>query len=161
MRATSSAPLFFEPITLQASQHTFVDGGVRANNPIDQVTSEARFLWPSRDVGCLVSLGTGIKILQGLNTQKSRLHEVLHTLADIATDANNKAREFRDTSEGRELIRNKRYFRYSVPHGVGEVDLADFEKIPFMESMTLPYMVDVDDNIEDCARNLADPSIRR
>ena len=161
MRATSAAPLFFEPITLQASQHTFVDGGVRVNNPVDQVTSEARCLWPGRDIGCLVSLGTGVKIPPGFSTQKSRLHEVLRTLADIATDANNKAREFRDTSEGRELIRNKRYFRYSVPHGVGEVDLADFEKIPLMESMTLPYMVDVDDSIEDCARNLANPSVHR
>lgn len=161
VRATSAAPLFFEPITLQASQHTFVDGALRANNPVDQVISEARFLWPGRGIGCLISLGTGVKLLQRHSTQKSRLHEVLHSLADIATDANNKAREFRDTLEGRELIRSKRYFRYSVPYGVGEVDLADFEEVPYMESMTLPYMVDIDDSIEDCARSLANPSISR
>ncbi len=159
VRATSAAPLFFEPLTLQKSQATFVDGAVRANNPIDQITSEARHLWPGRSIGCLVSLGTGVRIPQGFNANKSRLHEVLQTLADIATDANNKAREFRDTSEGRELIRGKRYFRYSIPQGVGDVDLADFEKIPYMESMTLPYVVDIDDSIGDCAKTLAHPSL--
>jgi predicted acylesterase/phospholipase RssA len=158
VRATSAAPLFFEPLTLQRSQATFVDGGVRANNPIDQITSEARHLWPGRSIGCLLSLGTGVKIPQGFDAKKSRLHEVLQALAGIATDANNKARDFRDTTEGRELIRGKRYFRYSIPQGVGDVDLADFEKIPYMESMTLPYVIDVDDNIEDCAKTLADPN---
>lgn len=155
VRATSAAPLFFEPITLKASQATFVDGGIRANNPIDFLMSEARSLWPDREVGCVISLGTGIKLPQSLDLHNSRLHEVLQTLADIATDANSKAREFRDTAEGRTLVRNRRYFRYSVPQGVGEVDLADFEKMPYMESMTLPYAVDMDDNIEECARALA------
>jgi predicted acylesterase/phospholipase RssA len=155
VRATSAAPLFFEPMTLQASQATFVDGGIRANNPIDYLMSEARSLWPDREVGCVVSLGTGVKLPQSLDVNKSRLHQVLQTLADIATDADNKAREFRDTAEGRGLVRSKRYFRYSVPHRVGEVDLADFEKMPYMESMTRPYVVDVDDNIEECAQMLA------
>lgn len=161
VRATSAAPLFFEPITLQASKATFVDGAIRVNNPIDQITSEARSLWPNRSIGCLVSLGTGVKIPQGFNATRSRLHEVLQTLADIATDANNKAREFRDTAEGRKLIRGKRYFRYSVPQGVGDIDLADFEKIPYMESMALPYIMEIDDSIEDCARILANPTFSR
>ena len=79
----------------------------------------------------------------------------------MATDASNKAREFRDTSEGRELVRSKMYFRYSVPHGVGDINLADFEKFPYMESMTLPYVVDMDDSIEECAKILANPSTVR
>ena len=158
VRATSAAPLFFESITLEASKATFVDGGVRANNPIDQLTGEARQLWPDRNIGCLVSLGTGVKVPQGFNSKKSRLHEVLQSLADIATDADNKARDFRDTQEGRELIRAKKYYRYSIPQGVGDVDLADFEIIPYIESMALPYVLDVDDSIEECARSLAQAS---
>jgi predicted acylesterase/phospholipase RssA len=157
VRATSAAPLFFEPITMEESRATFIDGGVRANNPIDHLASEARFLWPGRSIGCLISLGTGIQIPKRFNAKKSRLHEVLQTLADIATDAGAKAREFRDTQEGRDLIRNRKYFRYSVPQGMDEVDLADFEKIPFMESITLPYVSDMDDTIEDCAKKLASP----
>lgn len=161
VRATSAAPLFFEPVTLEASKATFVDGAVRANNPVDQVTSEARRLWPDRSVGCLVSLGTGVKLSQGFNPRRSRLHEVLRSLADIATDANTKACEFKDTQEGRELVRSRKYFRYSVPQGIAEVDLADFERIPYMESITLPYAVEMDDDIKECARNLARPSSPR
>lgn len=161
VRATSAAPLFFEPLTLEASRATFVDGAVRANNPVEQVTSEARRLWPDRSIGCLVSLGTGVTLPQGFNPNKSRLHEILQSLADIATDANTKAREFRDTREGRELVRSRKYFRYSVPQGMGEVDLADFERIPYVESITLPYAVDMDHDIEECARNLAHPSSPR
>jgi hypothetical protein len=41
---------------------------------------------------------------------------------------------------------------------MGEVDMADFEKVPYMEAITLPYMIDVDYNIEDCAQSLANPS---
>lgn len=129
VRATSAAPLFFEPIALEASKAIFADGGIGANNPIDQLTSEARQLWLDRDIGCLVSLGTGVKVPQGFSSKKSRLHELLQSLADIATDADHKARGFRDTQEGRELIRSKKYYRYSVTQGVGDVDPADFEKI--------------------------------
>ena len=158
VRATSAAPLFFEPVTFETSKATFVDGGVRANNPVDRVTSEARRLWPHRSIGCLVSLGTGVKLPQGFSPKESRLHQVLKSLADIATDADAKARDFRDTVEGRKLVKSKKYFRYSVSQGVGEVDLADFERIPYMESMTLPYAVEKDDDIEECAKNLAHPS---
>lgn len=157
VRATSAAPLFFEPITLESSKATFVDGGVRANNPIDQISSEAERLWPDRKIGCLVSIGTGVTTTKPFDPTKSKLHEVLKSLADIATDADAKARAYRDTKEGRKLQRNKKYFRYSVPHGMDNMDLAEFEKFPWMESMTIPYTVDMDDNIEECARNLVRP----
>jgi patatin-like phospholipase/acyl hydrolase len=43
VRATSAAPLFFEPITLfvDSKTPTFIDRGVRANNPIHLMASEA------------------------------------------------------------------------------------------------------------------------
>ena len=56
------------------------------------------------------------------------------------------------------LIQCKRYFRYSVSQGVGDADLAEFEKIPYLESMTLPYVIDNDDSIKDCAKILAYPA---
>ncbi|KAL5344189.1 hypothetical protein ACLOAV_010851 [Pseudogymnoascus australis] len=158
VRATSAAPLFFEPVTLKGSNATFIDGGVRVNNPIEQIKNEAENIWPSRPIGCIVSIGTGVTVPQGFNPKKSRLHAVLQSLASIATDANNKAREFRDSKEGKSLFRGKKYFRYSVPQGMGEVDMADFEKVPYMEAITLPYMMDVDYSIEECAQSLANPS---
>lgn len=145
-------------MTLKTSHATFVDGGVRANNPIYQVSGEARRLWPGRSVGCLLSLGTGITSTKGFDPRKSRLHQVLQSLADIATDANARGREFRDTQEGRELIKSRKYFRFSVSQGMDDVDLSQFEKFPYMESMTVPYSRDQDDSIEECAKNLANPT---
>lgn len=161
VRATSAAPLFFEPVTLESSKTTFIDGGIRANNPIDQISSEAERIWPGREIGCLVSIGTGITSAKAFEPTKSKLHEILRSLADIATDADAKARVYRDTKVGRQLQRNKKYFRYSIPHGMDNVDLAEFEKFPWMESMIVPYTVDMDDSIEECAENLVHPKSTR
>ena len=60
VRATSAAPAFFESIQLYNMGATFVDGGVRANNPIDEALKEAERIWLEKDVGLLLSLGTGI-----------------------------------------------------------------------------------------------------
>jgi predicted acylesterase/phospholipase RssA len=158
-RATTAAPLFFEPVELTASKTTFSDGAVRANNPIDQLASEARRLWPERSIGCLVSLGTGIKGIKGFDPKKSRLHEVLQSLAEITTDAHTKHLDFRDTEEGKRLRKKpQKYFRFSVQQGMDDIDLAEFEEIPYMEAVTLPYARGVDDEIEECARNLAHPT---
>jgi hypothetical protein len=65
-------------------------------------------------------------------------------LADIATNADAKAHAYRDTKEGRKLQRNKKYFRYSIPYGIDHVNLAEFEKFPWTELMTVPYAVDME-----------------
>ena len=56
-RATSAAPTFFAPITVD--HVTYGDGGTGWNNPTRLVTSEVRQIWPHRPIGCLISLGTG------------------------------------------------------------------------------------------------------
>ncbi|KAF8859945.1 FabD/lysophospholipase-like protein [Acephala macrosclerotiorum] len=153
-RATSAAPLFFEPITLKNSKASFVDGGVRDNNPVEQVKNEAESIWPNRDIGCIVSIGSGFTPTLGFDTQKSNLQAVLKSLVDMATDADTKARVFRLSKEGRSLSKDHRYFRFSVQHGMASVDLAEFEKMPYMEAMTLPYIEDEDDRILQCAKRL-------
>lgn len=150
--------MFFEPITLQKSQATFVDGGVRANNPVEQVLDEAELIWPGREIGCLLSIGTGVTLMQGFEPGKSRLDQVLRTLAEITTDAETKARDFKTVNQqGKRLYSDKRYFRYSVPQWVSSVDLSDFEKIPYMESMTVPYVLDHVDSLSSCGQALANP----
>lgn len=74
-RATTSAPTYFEPIqikSLYGAKHTFIDGGVFANNPALCAYSEARTIRfsdvfndqkpnnPSAKDMLLISLGTGI-----------------------------------------------------------------------------------------------------
>lgn len=75
-RATSSAPTYFEPVQIKSMygvSHTFIDGGVFANNPALCAYAEARTLrfadifnnslkpnYPSAKDMLLISLGTGI-----------------------------------------------------------------------------------------------------
>ena len=160
VRATSAAPLFFEPITLKASKASFVDGGVRVNNPIEQISHEAELIWPGRSIGCLLSIGTGVMTVKGFDVGKSQLHEVLKTLADIATDAETKARDYQTVNlQGRSLLRAGKYYRFSVPQWISDFDLADFEKVPYMESMTVPYILDHKERLILCAQNLVNPVV--
>ncbi|CAG8610443.1 12249_t:CDS:2, partial [Acaulospora colombiana] len=62
-RATSAAPKFFDPMPLTDDDNNralYVDGGVGCNNPCNQVLSEALDLFDNQQIGCLVSLGTGL-----------------------------------------------------------------------------------------------------
>ncbi|KAK4207930.1 acyl transferase/acyl hydrolase/lysophospholipase [Rhypophila decipiens] len=153
-RAATAAPLFFEPITFQKGDFTFVDGAVRANNPVEEAMNEARSLWPGREVACLVSLGTAISVQRGFHPSKTRLHAVLASLAKIATDANAKHIAFQNGGQGRELSRQQRYFRFSVAQGPSGIEMSDFEKLPLMQSMTIQYTTEVSREIEECARRL-------
>lgn len=61
-RATSAAPTFFEPATVDGS--TFIDGGVFASNPCGLAVGHAAACWPDRKMVC-VSIGTGFSETQG------------------------------------------------------------------------------------------------
>jgi hypothetical protein len=56
-RATSAAPPYFKPITINNERYS--DGGTMANNPSHNVITEAAEIGKLDDIGCIVSLGTG------------------------------------------------------------------------------------------------------
>src|ERR1700733_7509137 len=61
-RATSAAPMFFKSITIGQAGMTeeFIDGGLGANNPIEQVLNQAYEQFdPSDRISCILSIGTG------------------------------------------------------------------------------------------------------
>jgi predicted acylesterase/phospholipase RssA len=60
-RATSADPTFFEQIEVGLSgiEEEFVDGGISHNNPTAYLLSEAKVLFPHRQIACIISLGTG------------------------------------------------------------------------------------------------------
>ncbi|KIW95345.1 uncharacterized protein Z519_03929 [Cladophialophora bantiana CBS 173.52] len=150
-RATSAAPMYFEPIEIGGKiKTTFVDGGLRDNNPVGLVTAEAHRIWPGRKIGCLVSLGTGVTQPESLSVTKSRLHEVLTTLASMTTDAHNRHLEFRNSEEGRGLLNDKKYFRFSPTQGFGQVSMEDFEKADSMVQFARDYVREHDDAFEHC-----------
>ncbi|KAF8532066.1 acyl transferase/acyl hydrolase/lysophospholipase, partial [Trichophaea hybrida] len=62
-RATSAAPTYFKPIQIKTSTEnkSFVDGGLGHNNPVLHLIKEAKMAYPQADIGCLISIGTGVQ----------------------------------------------------------------------------------------------------
>ncbi|MBT7955928.1 MAG: hypothetical protein HN731_12105, partial [Rhodospirillaceae bacterium] len=56
--ATASAPTFF-PAFQHPDGREYVDGAIVANNPSKIAVTEARNLFPHRQIGCIISLGAG------------------------------------------------------------------------------------------------------
>lgn len=59
LRATTAAPVYFDPFTDDDGE-VFCDGAVLVNNPTSVAIHEARCLWPGRPLGVVVSVGTGL-----------------------------------------------------------------------------------------------------
>lgn len=97
-RATTAAPTFFKRIEIgeegQAKEE-FFDGGLRCNNPVDEVLNEARDIFGNdRRVNCVVSIGTGHTGTIGLARpdafQKVLPTKLIEVLKKIATDCQEK-----------------------------------------------------------------------
>jgi len=61
-RCTSAAPSFFKPMFVQMHPcpgQSFLDGGLRYNNPSQLAIAEAKHIWPTVKRASLVSIGTG------------------------------------------------------------------------------------------------------
>ncbi|KAI9805170.1 MAG: hypothetical protein M1825_001006 [Sarcosagium campestre] len=153
-RATTAAPILFESITLQRHPTvTFADGAILANNPINFVLAEMGRLWPvGREIGCILSIGTGIQLIGPL---KSRLDQVLKTLSKITTDSNETATAFTETEQGKQLVTTQKYFRFSAEQGMSEANVDEFEKCPWIEAVTDSYLRVKSRELEICAQKLA------
>ena len=143
-RATTAAPTFFKRIGIGESNRAkeeFIDGGLRCNNPTNQVIEEARAIFSDDStLGCLVSIGTGHPGIIGLSEpdgfQKMLPTNLIGVLKEIATDcesiANEIAQRFRDTPD--------HFFRYSVTHGAGGISMEEWEKMGEVETHTKAYL---------------------
>jgi predicted acylesterase/phospholipase RssA len=112
--ATSAATTFFKPVSI--GDRTFADGGLGANNPVDEVEGEASNIWCSetRDlkplVKCFISIGIGNpgkKVFED-----SMIKFLSQTMVEIATETENTERRFIARWAGH--FDEKRYFRFSV-----------------------------------------------
>jgi predicted acylesterase/phospholipase RssA len=155
-RATTAAPLFFEPVVLRSSGVTLVDGAMRFNNPIYEVLNEAEQLYPGASFDCIVSLGTGWTGVKPLEDSQLKGLAVLQTCVDLAINAHNEAEKFAGDKRGEELLHSRRYFRFDVDHGIDTVTLEEWTKLPKIRAYTARYLARTDEkrNLEDCARRL-------
>ncbi|KAF7508686.1 hypothetical protein GJ744_008933 [Endocarpon pusillum] len=139
-RATSAATSFFDPAKIGTRR--FVDGALGANNPVDEVWSEAQNIWCSQDgaleplISCFVSIGTGHPGIRPMN--EGALKVLTEDMIKIATETTRTAEAFESRHRG--LAEQKRYFRFNVEQGLQDCGLEEHQKMGLVEAATDDYL---------------------
>lgn len=148
-RATSAAPMYFPTITVQGQ--TYFDGGLDCNNPIVEVIKEARLEIPGSRIKTVVSIGTGSA---KVSEPEPHLLNVILSFIQRATETEARHQEvlkddaFNDVRAG--------YYRFQGKFDLGEIDLADAERLDEIEKLAQRY-IDSEEGkktIESCAARL-------
>jgi hypothetical protein len=160
--ATAAAPMYFKHVQFDKSGGKWCDGGLRRNNPINEAVLEVHRekIWKDKQIGCLVSLGTGIAKVVGVS---ANLAVFLKGSVDIMTDSEDLADEFAASKLGRELAEAQRYFRFSVPQGLQDLELDECKENEKMSALTMEYLrkVGSGNDIKCCAESLLHPDENR
>ncbi|KAK9384173.1 hypothetical protein V1515DRAFT_624563 [Lipomyces mesembrius] len=154
--ATSAATTFFEPVRI--GNRTFADGGLGANNPVDEVEGEAADIWCPQSaelkplVKCFLSIGTGNP---GIKAFEDSIFKFLgKTVVDIATETEETEKRF--IAKWRKHYDENRYFRFNVDQGLQDIGLDEYKQQGAMESATERYLVNQaqKNRVRDCVENL-------
>jgi predicted acylesterase/phospholipase RssA len=154
--ATSAATTFFEPVSI--GNRSFADGGLGANNPVDEVEGEASNIWCSETgdlkplVKCFISIGTGNP---GKKPFENGIIKFLgQTVVQIATETENTEKKF--ISRWAWHFDEKRYFRFNVEQGLQEIGLEEHKKMGAIEAATEGYLTHMAQKlrVRDCIQNL-------
>ncbi|KAG8528968.1 uncharacterized protein KY384_006657 [Bacidia gigantensis] len=154
--ATAAAPMYFDSVTFARSRTEFTDGGLNINCPVNELVNEATRIWPAKEIGCLVSLGTGW-------TQPSeipkRLDKFLIGSVKMLTNAEKLVETFTKHPIGRELLKSNRFFRFNVEQGMDQFELDDWKELPRLSELTKFYLGRSEKAmaVERCAAVLIDP----
>ncbi|KAL9617923.1 MAG: hypothetical protein Q9160_007289 [Pyrenula sp. 1 TL-2023] len=154
--ATSAATTVFDPVTIGSRK--FVDGGLGANNPVDEVEGEASNIWSPKEcdiramVKCFISIGTGCPSNRTIEDKMFKL--VSKTLVDIATETEKTERKF--IARWGHSFDSKRYFRFNVDQGLQGVGLAEYKTKGQIEAATHDYLGHTQQKfrMRDCIHNL-------
>ncbi|KAH6665736.1 phospholipase, patatin family protein [Halenospora varia] len=158
-RATSAASSFFEPVTIGPRGRKFVDGGLGANNPVEQLWNEAQNIWCrngetelSTLLKCFISVGTGNPGRKPIAEGSFKLFS--ETLVGIATQTEDTAKIF--VERHRLLYETKRYFRFNVQQGLQGVGLEEYKAAGLIDAATAEYMDGQESRsaAQECAMNL-------
>jgi predicted acylesterase/phospholipase RssA len=160
--ATSAASGFFHPVQIGARQ--YVDGALGANNPVEQVESEASDFWCRENgdlkplVKCFVSIGTGNPGKKPIEDRVDKF--ISETLVGIATETEKTAALF--IKRWRQHYHERRFFRFNVEQGLQEVGLAEHDKRGIIETATAQYMTEAaqESRVRECVQNLKEKQSR-
>ncbi|OBT93612.2 hypothetical protein VE01_08085 [Pseudogymnoascus verrucosus] len=154
--ATSAATTFFDPVSI--GDRAFADGGLGANNPVDEVEGEASNIWCSETgdlkplVKCFISIGTGNP---GKTAFEDGIFKFLgQTVVDIATETENTEKKF--IARWAKHFDESRYFRFNVDQGLQTIGLDEYKKKGAIESATGGYLTHTAQKfqVRDCIQNM-------
>jgi hypothetical protein len=138
-RATSATPTIFKRIEIGRGQ-PFIDGGLGHNNPSRLLLDEAKGLFGSRQIGVLLSIGTGMGKLISFKKpgvfQRIVPTDIIDALRAIATDCE----ATHESMLGLFANSPNTYFRLNVEQGMDEIQFSEWEKLGNVEAHTTQYM---------------------
>jgi hypothetical protein len=125
--ATAAAPIYFKSVKFSDNTE-WVDGGYapNRNNPIHEAIAEILIeeTFENKEIGCLLSIGTGVA---PINAVSDNLLPFLRKSVDMLNNSEDIANEFEKSDTGKRLEASNRYFRFSVPQGMQDLNLDDYK----------------------------------
>ncbi|KAL6716618.1 hypothetical protein ACLMJK_006186 [Lecanora helva] len=134
-RATSAAKTFFDSIQIGSYGQMFSDGGLKYNNPVNQVMREARQLWGNERQIFLLSIGTGDA--PGKDIERNIWH-IVSTIKDMVTESNKTANEFYYNHN--DMVSRSLYHRFNVAQGLADVGLDEYTAFGKIVDASEAYM---------------------
>ncbi|TVY46828.1 Calcium-independent phospholipase A2-gamma [Lachnellula occidentalis] len=145
-RATSAVGLAFKPV--QVGQSVFIDEGAGKFNPTPVALDEACVNeWPGRDVGVIVSLGTG-KRPSGSDQNSHLWYEGF--LGEFAEARRRLISKIEGCEETHQYVKNEmltkrgvnieNYYRFNVEIGVGEFGMNEWNRLADVSTNTRRYL---------------------
>ena len=137
--ATFAVPTFFKHMKIGTKQ-LFIDGGLGYYNPSKMLLKEAKVMFSTHQIGCLLSIGTGHTKVIGINKPGVFLQsvpmDVIDTLNTISTDCE---ATHDDISHLFAPVPNK-YFRLNVEQEIQDIRLSEWEEMAIVEAYTMQYL---------------------
>ena len=145
-RATSAATTFFKSIKCGRDEIEFIDAGFGYNNPCDVLLEEAREIFPNSELGCILSIGTGLGAVVKIGDSRLSILEALKKMAS----SSNKVADRLNTR----FRNNAIYFRFNVQKGLEDITLSDWKQRSTISAHTSNYLEDESERIKLCAAML-------
>ncbi|KAG9088863.1 hypothetical protein FRC06_001810 [Ceratobasidium sp. 370] len=143
LRAATAHPEMFKSMEIEdrGIRGSFVDAAMGCSNPIEHVLAEAKHLYPSRRVACILSIGGGhprtIHIPEPNPFQRIFPTNLIVAMRDIATDNERMAQ----TMAARFQAVPDVYFRLNVDQGMQSVRIGSWDRLGEIKAHTRAYML--------------------
>lgn len=101
---------------------------------------ETSHMWPSRKIGCVISVGTGVLISRDLG---GTIKPLFDKLTEMGTDTEKLASEFEEEMRYRHGIEQRVCFRFNLQHGREQVGLEEWKEMDKTKVAIQDYMKSV------------------